>query len=250
MVGCREWVFDIRRGRPRLHTGSTLDLPDMLNRNCQTRLRAPGSGCREGPRWAVSRHQFRVAEWGRHRYVFPVMRLRTTLAVLTVTALGLLQPTAAIASDAICQRLNDFHSKPFTDEVRPEGRRWLEVHWTGFWMDFDNGFGKQCRSSPVDASRELCQWLIENSSAEFPSALAIRVLECYGYRFPALSRWRGWRSDVPILNRERWLLLEIDFFTLSGQAGAIRLSSFADSEDDATVELPPLSKWESTAISQ
>jgi hypothetical protein len=39
---------------------------------------------------------------------------------------------------------------------------------------------------------------------------------------------------------DRWLLLEIDFFTMRNDAGAIRLSSFAAGQDEATVELDPL----------
>jgi hypothetical protein len=111
-------------------------------------------------------------------------------------------------------------------------------------MDFESGFGKQCRSSPDAASRRLCQWLIQNSSTEFAGRLPQRILTCYGYRFPAAAQWGNWRSDVSLLSRDRWLLLEIDLFTMRRQTGALRLSSFAAGQDDATVEMPPLTEGE------
>jgi hypothetical protein len=45
-----------------------------------------------------------------------------------------------------------------------------------------------------------------------------------------------------MLDHGRWLKLEVDFATLAGddEEGAIRLSSFAEDQDDALVELPPI----------
>jgi len=150
----------------------------------------------------------------------------------------------AIAADEICARLTAFHAAQYDQSVQPAGRRWVEVHWRGHWMDFDKGFGKECRSSPDSASKQFCSWLTQNSSTEFPTYLPIRMLGCLGYRFPtgAGNEWSGWKSDVSTLSKDRWLLLEVDLLTFKNDAGAIRLSSFAADKDQWTVEMPPLSE--------
>jgi hypothetical protein len=170
-----------------------------------------------------------------------MVKLRHIKPVITATALFAAHVEAVAAPDRICKEVDQFHRASFGQNVQPVGRRWVELHWVGFWMDFEKGFGKRCRSSPDAASRRLCEWLIENSSTEFAGRLPQRILTCYGHRFPH-AEWRSWRSDVSMLRRDRWLLLEIDLFTMKNQTGAIRLSSFAEDQDEHTVEMPPLAE--------
>ena len=140
----------------------------------------------------------------------------------------------------MCEQVSAFHMAKFDGSEQPKGRRWVELHWVGSWLDFDHGWGLKCNHSPDPASAQLCGWLMHHTSYEFADQAPKRILTCYGYRFPRNSEWGHWKSDIDILNHDRWLQLEIDFATLKGEEGAIRLSSFAPNKDDALVELPPL----------
>lgn len=176
-------------------------------------------------------------------YPFPVSSWGTWLYR---SALGFSLASAswsASAADDICSQLSVFHSAPFDQTVQPAGRRWVELHWRGHWLDLDKGFGKECRSSPDAASKALCRWITVNSSREFPALLPMRMLHCFGYQFPrgAGNEWDNWRSNVSILSESRWLLLEIDLVPSSTDDGVIRLSSFVKDKDQWIVEMPSLS---------
>lgn len=111
----------------------------------------------------------------------------------------------------------------------------------GSWLDFEHGWGFDCRDSGDTASRTFCAWLVDHSPYEFAVHLPMSMLECYGYRFPIpRDQWANWRSDINLWADNRKLLLEIDFASIKGETGAIRLSSFADDVYDSTAELPPL----------
>lgn len=138
----------------------------------------------------------------------------------------------------VCEQIKAFTDAPFDASVQPAGRRWVELHWRGHWGIGTFGFG--CRHSPDAASAWLCQWLLHNTSFEFGVDGVKRMLTCYGYRFPPFSDWSGWKSDIDILDRDRWIKLEVNFADMAGEAGAIRLSSFDKDKDDALVELPPM----------
>jgi hypothetical protein len=173
---------------------------------------------------------------------------RNVLYRLLLTAACCLLTGIAIAgSDDICSRIARFHHASFDHTEQPIGRRWVELHWTGHWLDFDEGFDLKCNSSPDIAARELCAWLSHHTSIEFPETLPQRVLACYGHRFPKGSRWSSWKSDISVFQGARELLLEIDLLTMHKETGAIRLSSFAPGKDDALVEMPPLAELEGTA---
>jgi hypothetical protein len=156
------------------------------------------------------------------------------LAIVVATATSLAKP------DELCAKVKAFHSANFDNTVLPRGRRWVELHWVGSWLDLKNGWGFACRHSPDQASTALCRWLMHHTSYEFSDQAPKRILTCYGYRFPQNSEWGDWKSQVTILDHDRWLKLDINFATFIGEEGAIRLSSFAPNEDDALVELPPL----------
>jgi hypothetical protein len=156
------------------------------------------------------------------------------------TACCLSLATLAAARDSVCNRVAKFHRANLDNVEQPVGRRWVELHWTGHWMDFDRGFGLKCKSSPDSAARELCGWLIDHTSTEFPTNLPMRILTCYGHRFPKSSDWSGWKSDISLFADDRELLLEIDLLTMRNETGAIRLSSFAPGKDDALAEMSPL----------
>ena len=164
-----------------------------------------------------------------------------------VAACWLSSAPLAAATDDVCDRVAKFHRAGFDHTEQPDGRRWVEMHWTGHWLDFDQSFGLKCKSSPDSAARELCGWLIDHTSTEFPDNLPQRVLTCYGHRFPRHAHWSGWKSDISFFAGDRLLLLEIDLLTMHNETGAIRLSSFAPGKDDALVEMPPLAEFGVTA---
>jgi hypothetical protein len=155
-----------------------------------------------------------------------------------------LSSAAPAAPDRTCAEVAAFHMAKFDSAVEPKGRRWVELHWIGGWLDFDHGWGFRCRHSPDAASSQLCNWLVHHTSYEFSQSSPKRILSCFGYRFPRMSMWGEWKSDIDILDHQRWLKLEIDFATLKGETGAIRLSSFAKDRDDALVEMPSLGPLE------
>jgi hypothetical protein len=77
----------------------------------------------------------------------------------------------AVAADDVCNRVAKFHRADFDHTEQPVGRCWVAIHWTGRWLDFDRGFGLKCVSSPDSAVRELCGWLTDHTSTEFPATL-------------------------------------------------------------------------------
>jgi hypothetical protein len=162
------------------------------------------------------------------------------VTALLIAALVATTPAGGKPDD-ICSHVSAFHMTKFGDSAEPKGRRWIELHWVGHWMDFDRGWGFKCRHSSDAASSALCDWIVQNVSYEFKDMTPKRILTCYGYKFPG-AQWGNWKSDIDILDHDRWLKLEIDFETLAGdkEKGAIRLSSFAKDQDDALVELPPI----------
>jgi hypothetical protein len=168
--------------------------------------------------------------------------MRTKCRCIVALAAAWLASSPCVAQDSICHELREFERATFDASVQPVGRRWIEMHWRGHWLDLDKGWGLECRSSPDQASRRLCGWLEHHTSFEFTTRLPQRILTCYGYRFRPLSDWSGWKSDISVLNHNRWLLLEVDFLTMKNEDGAIRLSSFAKGQDDAMVEMPPLAE--------
>jgi len=169
-----------------------------------------------------------------------------TAAILLALAI----PFAASADDETCQRVRSFHQAIFDDSEAPVGRRWVEMRWHGHWLDFEKGFGLECRASPDIASTALCAWLRENTSFEFAGMLPRRILTCFGYVFPREHQQVNWRSDVTVLSEDRWLVLEIDFFTMRNDTGAIRLSSFAAGQDETTVEMDSLVDSDSPVFSK
>ncbi len=144
-------------------------------------------------------------------------------------------------ADTLCDHLRRYERASFEDNSSNDGLpdRWVELHWVGFWMDFDRGFGKACVHSEDKESRDLCSWLIKNSSTEFPTYLPFSILECYGYDFPRpYPDWAQWKSQIDILSK-RWLTLDVDFTGWETETGAIRLGVYGD-EDSPWEDRPPL----------
>ena len=167
-------------------------------------------------------------------------RTRVICLFMAMTLMAMSSPATA---DELCRRLKSYHSAPLEGSERPNGRRWVELHWVGSWLDFEQGWGFECRDSGDAASHALCAWLVDHSPYEFAHHLPMSMLECYGYRFPLpRDQWAKWRSDIVLWPDSRQLVLEIDFASVEGETGAIRLSSFAEDVYDSTAELPPLAK--------
>lgn len=163
---------------------------------------------------------------------------RNKIQWMTILATSLLSSCATLpnSNDSICARINAFEKAPFVDK---QTHRSVTLSWMGDWMDFENGFGKNCMFSESDtASKELCEWLPDNTSTEFPNRVPMSILECYGYDFPSASTWSGWQSSVDIwTKRDEPILLEIDF---SGKPQAIRVTVFASEHGTYDDDFIPL----------
>jgi hypothetical protein len=168
--------------------------------------------------------------------------MRRYLLAMAVALLIGVGPAAA-AGDQLCQELKAFERADFTPDVQPRGRRWVELHWVGAWMDFDNGYGLACASSPDAVSQKLCGYLKAHTSFEFANNLPVRILGCHGQggRTPRPD-WGGWRADIDLWTGHRFNFLEVDLQARQGESGAIRLSAFAAGKDPALVEMTPLSE--------
>ena len=144
------------------------------------------------------------------------------------------------AADRLCGRLHIFAAARFTADVRPEGRRWIELHWRGHWMDFDSGWGFSCLHSPDQTAVDFCRWLTDNTSFEFPTMLPKAILRCYGYAFPDADSWTDWKAAIGLDRDARSSLLEVNLGLLAAESGAIRFSTFQEGYDPAKAELPPI----------
>jgi hypothetical protein len=153
----------------------------------------------------------------------------------------LLLASSEASADELCTRLKPFEAARFDGIEQPKGRRWVELHWVGRWLDLKNGWGFNCLSSGDEGAKKLCSWLVDHSPSEFSTYLPIGILECYGYQFPKpYDEWANWRSDIQLSGYKRQLLLEVNFLGFEGESGAIRLSAFADNVFNATAPLPPM----------
>jgi hypothetical protein len=151
--------------------------------------------------------------------------------------------TSAIAADDLCSRLSSFESAQFGSTIGIPQPHWVEVHWRGAWLDFDGGWGPQCRHSSDPASVAFCTWLVDHTSMEFPDRLPRAILICHGYRFPDRSYWNNWKAEITLFRGDQLINLEIDqtgHRTDQRLDGAIRLSAFANGKDAATQPLPPI----------
>ena len=137
--------------------------------------------------------------------------------------------------DELCARLRAFQTAPFDKDAEGKPlRRAIELHWIGAWMDFDNGFGKQCRYGGTAPGKALCTWLPEHTSTEFPANLPMGILRCYGWVIPEYANfWHVQKGSFEINtdakgNRlddsDRYLELEIDMRARKKAHTAIRLS--------------------------
>lgn len=162
---------------------------------------------------------------------------------LIAAGFATLGASPAWAGDEICARIEAFQRAPFEEGGAATPARWVEVRWEGNIGGAD-GWGLACTRSEDDASAQLCDWLVGNTSMEFSGNLPKRILECFGYAFPSpWSGWREWRSDLDLVGAGRPLLLQIDL-TEAAPSRVVRLVSFAEGQSEATVDLPPLNRIE------
>ena len=75
------------------------------------------------------------------------------IAVLTASIVSSCA-TVTNSNDSICSKIEAFERAPFNHN---QTRRSVTLKWVGDWMDFENGFGKNCEFDSADkASKELC----------------------------------------------------------------------------------------------
>ena len=139
------------------------------------------------------------------------------------------------ADDDLCTRILAFQSAPFEKDAEGKPiRRAIELHWVGLWLDFDHGFGKQCRDGNTIPGKALCAWLPDHTSTEFPETVPMNILRCYGWKIPAYANdWNvrvgSFQIDTDengsqLGNSDRYLRLEIDMQPRKVGHTAIRLS--------------------------
>jgi hypothetical protein len=171
--------------------------------------------------------------------------------LFTLVFPALVMTAVSVRAETLCEQVRRYEQAPFAQASSPDGLpdRWVEVHWVGFWMDFDRGFGKSCVHSDDAESRDLCAWLVKHSSTEFPEYLPFRILECYGYGFPRpYPEWSQWKTRIKIVS-ERWLTLDVDLTGWKSETGAIRLSVYTDEDWSVGRERPPLAPLPESAQS-
>jgi hypothetical protein len=139
------------------------------------------------------------------------------------------------AEDELCSRLRAFQAAQFDKDAESKPlRRAIEFHWIGYWLDFDKGFGTQCRDGSTAPGKALCAWLPQNTSVEFPEELPMNILRCYGWKIPGYaSDWYVRTGSFEIdtdehgneqENSDRYLRLEINMEPRKPGHTAIRLS--------------------------
>jgi len=159
--------------------------------------------------------------------------------VFVFAALGLSSCIHLSESDeSICAKMNTYENAPFNENTKS---RSVTLKWVGDWMDFENGFGKECEFTEDQASKSLCGWLSENTSTEFQNGAPISILQCYGYEFPSASTWSGWRSQIDIWGqRDEPILLEVDLTDSTRREPSIRITIFADGHGTYDDDFVPL----------
>jgi hypothetical protein len=146
------------------------------------------------------------------------------------------------SSHTFCAELDRFRAAQFDGTEQPAGRRWVEMHWLGTWLDFDNGFGLKCDSSRDGASLRFCGWLETNTSIEFPTRLPTSILKCAGYRVRTPLHWGNWTRDFSPHEGKRRMLLEVHLVSSKYETGALRLSSFAAGKNATIVPMPAVTE--------
>ena len=170
------------------------------------------------------------------------MKLAAIAFLLTVST------TAAFAAeDNLCQQLADFRNAPFEKDMQGKPlRRYIEYHWLGYWMDFDNGWAWECRPTASAANKKFCDYLKKNVSFEFPSLLPKRILTCSGWKIPYSYQLEFERVTFQLLrhkgdkikeDEDRYMLLETDMRPHQpNQDFAIRLSVIPNNEKSPAPE--------------
>jgi hypothetical protein len=154
-------------------------------------------------------------------------------SALLIAVLATLIGGQAAAQDRLCAEVRAFERAAFhRDAAGRPVRNVMEYRWVGNWLSSD-GFGSEC-VHPDAAATRLCGYLRGRTSYEWSSALPMRILECYGYRFPRpFPHWEGWTGTVSLPTRleDRALILEMDLRDRDPRHEAIRFSSIPDRED-------------------
>jgi hypothetical protein len=144
------------------------------------------------------------------------------LGVLT----SLLLAGHARASGSLCEELEKFAKDQEAERANPMRRHWVEFHW-GIDPDPNTFWSWGCRHSDDSFSKQFCGYLMENTSREFRNTLPIRVLKCWGYRFPK-DAGHGWHVGEGHFTHERkngsWLVMDIASFNLQQGELAVRFS--------------------------
>jgi len=153
----------------------------------------------------------------------------------TIVASGPVQAKEA----SFCKRLAKFE----TTTLGQDGVQWVEFHWLGRWLDFDKGWGFGCRHSDGVDSRNLCSWLKNNTSFEFPNVLPLKILKCHGTVVGKHTEVDLGKSEFDIWDDDRRFNLMIDFTDFEKQTGAIRYIVVSDEAVDTDIEYKPIKSW-------
>jgi hypothetical protein len=171
------------------------------------------------------------------------MRQSFRAVIVSVGLLVAVDGADAAPRDEICHQLRSFEIAPFAigADGKPS-RRSATFIWSGRWLSEDMSWG--CRRLKQDApSVALCAYLMNHASLEFRAALPLRVLRCYGYRFPqgAPLAWDKWNAEITLKqSSDRSLRLHVDLNPEEPSGAAVGISAVPDNESaDAGSEDKP-----------
>ena len=166
------------------------------------------------------------------------------LRVVRLALLVLLCPSAGSASaKGLCAAIRTFEETALSrNEAGEEMPRTVELFWRGPW-GIDN-IGYRCQHHGDPAGKALCLALVDHMPQEFRTNLLFRILRCYGYRFPALTTWSNWQSQIDLVEGGKHRLrLDVNMYLDDGSRDALRLASLPrgyDRFDPDETPLPPL----------
>jgi hypothetical protein len=155
---------------------------------------------------------------------------------------GFALATPAYASDKLCHELEKFVTVQEEEKAIPMPRHWVEFHW-GIDPDPNTFWSWGCRHAADSSSKQLCAYLLDNTSREFRNTLPLRIQQCMGYRLPKQA-WSGWHVSDGVIKHQRkngsWLVMEIVSQGLQQGESAVRISYDTVDRKLEPVELDPV----------
>lgn len=163
-------------------------------------------------------------------------------AFVPCAAALLAAPQTAQAAEQLCDELNAFAAGQWSEPDDPAPRHWVEFH-RGVQADTANRWSWGCRYSGDEASKALCDWLMDNTSREFHAALPVNVLKCLGNVTPEQATDAAQLVEGQIRRKAgdgSWLVLDIASKGMRRGESAVRISFASDARALDPEDLPAI----------